>query len=195
MNSSDLIVKYKHQLILKNYSANTIDAYLSGLNLFLGYIKNNKLTVIDGREVERYFYYCKQSLGYSYSAMKLHLASVKFLYEMVLIQDIDFDFNIKMKKPTTIPEVLSVEEVQRFLNTFSNLKHKAIFMLCYSAGLRLSELFSVKISDIDSDRMQIRIQQAKWKKDILLRALRSNLMGITSVVLCLLPRKTQRIFI
>lgn len=97
--------------------------------------------------------------------MKQLLASVKFLYEEVLKEEIDFDFNIKMKKPSTIPQVLSIEEVQRFLNSFTNVKHKSIFTLCYSAGLRLSEILNLKISDIDSERMQIRIDQAKGKKD------------------------------
>lgn len=93
------------------------------------------------------------------------MASVKFLYAEVLKEDIDFDFYIKMKKPSKIPVVLSVEEVQRFLNTFTNIKHKAIFTLCYSAELRLGEILNIKTSNIDSDRMQIRIQQAKGKKD------------------------------
>ena len=97
--------------------------------------------------------------------MKQQLASVKFLYKEVLKTPTDFDFNIKMKKPSTIPEVLSIEEVQRLLNTFFNLKHKAMFTLCYSAGLRVGEILAIKISDIDSGRMQIRIQQAKGKKD------------------------------
>jgi len=165
MNTKDLLSKYKHQLILKNYSSNTVNAYLNGLKLFLGFIKAKKLKEVGEKELENYFYHCKQNLGYSYSTMKQHLASIKFLYENVLLEKSDFDFNIKMKKPSTIPEVLSVEEVQRFLNTFTNLKHKAIFTLCYSAGLRLGEILNIKISDIDSDRMQIRINQAKGNKD------------------------------
>src|SRR5690625_2039172 len=97
--------------------------------------------------------------------MKQVLASVRFLYVEVLNQHINFNFNIKMKKPSRIPVVLSAEEVQRFLNSFSNLKHKAIFTLLYSAGLRVGELLGLKIRDIDSDRMQIRIHQGKGKKD------------------------------
>ena len=80
--------------------------------------------------------------------MKQHLASVKFLYHEVLNKHIDFDFNIKMKKPTTLPEVLSVQEVQRLLDTFRNDKHKAIIILCYYAGLRLGEILNLRISDI-----------------------------------------------
>ena len=97
--------------------------------------------------------------------MKQLLASVKFLYEEVLQEEIDFDFTIKMKKPSRIPVVLSVQEVERLLNSFDNLKHKALFTLLYSAGLRIGELLNLKIKDIDSDRMQIRIENGKGQKD------------------------------
>jgi len=61
--------------------------------------------------------------------------------------------------------VLSVQEVERLLNSFTNLKHKSIFTLIYSAGLRIGKLLNLKIKDIDSDRMQIRINQGKGQKD------------------------------
>jgi len=165
MNKTDLISKYEHRLTLKNYSENTLRSYLNGLYIFLDYLKSHQINKVTSTELERFFHHAKKELNYSYSMMKQLLASVKFLYQEVLNEKIDFDFNIKMKKPSTIPEVLSVEEVQRLLNSFTNLKHKAIFTLCYSAGLRLGEILTIKISDIDSDRMQIRIEQAKGKKD------------------------------
>ena len=165
MTKSELISKYKHTLTLKNYSSRTINSYLNGLRIFLAYISLHSVIKADPAILEEFFYHAKEELGYGYSSMKQLLASVKFLYHEVLKEEIGFDFNIGMKKPSKIPEVLSVEEVQRLLNTFTNLKHKAIFTLCYSAGLRLSEILNIKISDIDSDRMQIRIQQGKGKKD------------------------------
>ena len=97
--------------------------------------------------------------------MKQLLASVSFLYDEVLKEEINFDFHIKMKKPSRIPVVLSVQEVERFLNSFSNVKHKAIFTLIYSAGLRVGEILNLRVKDIDSDRMQIRIHQGKGQKD------------------------------
>lgn len=165
MKKSELLLTYKYHLTLKNFSDSTIRAYINGLGIFLNYISENKIENVSGLELSQYFYYCKKELNYGYSMMKQLLASVKFLYQEVLNESIDFDFNIKMKKPSTIPEVLSVEEVQRFLNTFTNLKHKAIFTLCYSAGLRLGEILNLKIGDIDSNRMQIHIKQGKGKKD------------------------------
>jgi site-specific recombinase XerD len=64
-----------------------------------------------------------------------------------------------------LPVVLNEHEISDLLNATENIKHKAILMLAYSGGLRLSELISVKLTDIDSKRMQIRIEQAKGKKD------------------------------
>ncbi len=165
MNKSELISKYESKLILKNYSDRTVEVYVSALGIFIAYLKNNDVEKVTPKILEEFYRYAQKELDYGYSMMKQLLASVKFLYQDVLKKDIDFDFNIKMKKPSTIPEVLSVEEVQRLLNSFTNIKHKAIFTLCYSAGLRLGEILNIKISDIDSDRMQIRISQAKGKKD------------------------------
>ncbi len=64
-----------------------------------------------------------------------------------------------------MPEVLSEEEVAAILNATVNLKHKALLMTIYSGGLRISEAVNMKIKDIDSKRMQIRIEQGKGKKD------------------------------
>jgi site-specific recombinase XerD len=165
MKKSELISKYEHQLTLKNYSENTLKAYLNGLNIFLQYLSLNQIPEVSSKELDLFFHHCKKELGYSYSMMKQLLASVKFLYEEILNESIDFDFNIKMKKPSRIPVVLSVQEVERFLNSFTNLKHKAIFTMIYSAGLRIGELLNLKIRDIDSDRLQIRIHQGKGQKD------------------------------
>ena len=69
------------------------------------------------------------------------------------------------KKEKTLPVVLSDEEILLILRSVSNLKHKAILMVIYSAGLRISECINLKIKDIDSNRMQIRVEQSKGKKD------------------------------
>ncbi len=150
MNKIQLMSKYETKLILKNYSKRTIEVYLSGLSIFIKYIQENDIDTVTPVVLEKFFKYSVTESHYGFSMMKQLLASVKFLYFDVLNKPIDFDFNIKMKKPSTIPEVLSVEEVQRLLNSFKNIKHKTIFTLCYSAGLRLSEILNLKISDIDS---------------------------------------------
>ncbi len=165
MRKIDIISKYEHKLTLKNYSNRTLRVYLVGLFVFPDYINVRQCKEVTPRILDDFFLLAKKDLGYGYSMMKQLLASVKFLYDEVLQEEIDFNFKIKMKKPSRIPVVLSVEEVQRFLHSFTNIKHKAIFTLCYSAGLRVGEILNLKIKDIDSDRMQIRIDQGKGQKD------------------------------
>ncbi len=69
------------------------------------------------------------------------------------------------REETYLPEVLSEQEITDILNATENLKHKAVLMTIYSAGLRISEAINLRIKDIDSQRMQIRVEQGKGKKD------------------------------
>ncbi|MCB0374679.1 MAG: tyrosine-type recombinase/integrase [Sinomicrobium sp.] len=97
--------------------------------------------------------------------MKQVTASIRFLYQNILEKPVPDALNLKMKKPQTLPVVLSKEEINRLIKVTSNLKHKTILLLIYSAGLRLGELLNLKIADIDSKRLNIHIVQAKGKKD------------------------------
>ncbi len=69
------------------------------------------------------------------------------------------------KTPRRLPEILSPEELIRLFETPKNLKHKMILMTAYGCGLRVSEVISLKVTDIDSERMMVRIEQAKGAKD------------------------------
>ena len=69
------------------------------------------------------------------------------------------------KKPLLLPKVLGENELGKLFSALANVKHKAILFTAYSAGLRVSEVAALKIKDVDSDRMQILVAQAKGKKD------------------------------
>lgn len=97
--------------------------------------------------------------------MKQALASVRFLFLDVLRKEVDFDFFIKMKKPNSLPNILTTEEVKNIINSIVNLKHRAIISTIYSCGLRISEAINLKIQDIDSKAMTVKIVNAKGKND------------------------------
>lgn len=165
MNKSELIDKYSKLLHLKNYSFKTEKAYMHHLNLFLDYIRSSKITSVDSKVLLNYFNYLRQERKFSYSAMKQSLASVRFLFLDVLKKEIDFDFFIKMKKPNSLPNVLTTEEVKKIINSIDNLKHKTIISTIYSCGLRISEAVNLLIKDIDSSAMTVKIVNAKGKND------------------------------
>jgi integrase/recombinase XerD len=165
MKRKELIEKYYKLLHIKNYSPKTEKSYLHHLNLFLDYIKKANISEVSSKVLLNYFNYLKENKKFSYSSMKQALAAVRFLYLDVLKKEIDFDFFIKMKKPSSLPNVLTAVEVKKILDIITNLKHKAIISTIYSCGLRISELVNLKLSDIDSSAMTIKVENGKGNND------------------------------
>jgi len=93
------------------------------------------------------------------------VSAIQFLYTVTLKKDWGKECFVRPRIPLTLPVVLSQKEASQFLYQVAGLKHRAALMLCYGAGLRISEAVSLKVSDIDSQRMPIRVEQGKGKKD------------------------------
>jgi integrase/recombinase XerD len=90
---------------------------------------------------------------------------VKFYFEQVLGREKFFWEIPRPKKPQLLPKLLNEDEIGRLFNALRNKKQKAMLFTAYSAGLRVSEVVNLQISNVDSGRMQIRIRLAKGKKD------------------------------
>ncbi len=165
MKKNELIDRYTKLLHLKNYSPQTEKSYQHHLSLFLTYIKNSKVTDVNSKVLLNYFNYLKQNKKFSYSSMKQGLASIRFLYLEVLKKEIDFDFFIKMKKPNSLPTVLTINEIKKIIDSINNLKHRAIISTIYSCGLRISEAVNLEIKDIDSSAMSVKVVNAKGRSD------------------------------
>jgi site-specific recombinase XerD len=98
------------------------------------------------------------------STLNQAINALKFYYGTMLKKK--FLYEIKRpRKDKKLPVVLSKEEVAKILSSVDNIKHKAILMLIYSAGLRVGEVVKLKIEDIDSKRMLIHIKGSKGRKD------------------------------
>jgi len=138
---NELLDVYTKKLHIKNYSYRTEKSYIHYLNLFLDYISNNKSQNEEPKLVINFLDYCKTEKKFSYSSMKQALASVRFLYLEVLNKRIDFNFFFKMRKPDSLPNVLSPGQVKNIIDSITNLKHKAIISTIYSCGLGYQKLF------------------------------------------------------
>ena len=101
------------------------------------------------------------------SETKVHTAvnAIKFYFEHVLEREKELYDLPRPKKPFKLPSILAEEEVVEIIKNIQNIKHKTMIMAAYSAGLRVSEIVSLKIKNIDNKRMMIHIQGAKGKKD------------------------------
>jgi site-specific recombinase XerD len=165
MKKQELIKKYTEKLKIENYSEQTIRNYLSAIKLFTEYINKQKLKEVTDKEIQDYLFYCKIEKKYSYSSMKQVIAAISYLYKKVFNKNIPEALKIELRKPSTLPTVLSTKEISKILSVTKNLKHKTILLLIYSGGLRLGELLNLKISDVDSESMKIHIRQGKGKND------------------------------
>ena len=157
--------EYLDKLRELRYSESTLKNYKSTFEEFSNYYHKFDLPKIDESMIITFMRYLVTERKVSSSYQNQSINAIKFYYERVLGGQRKFYFLERPIKEKTLPVVLSLEEVKALLNAIENLKHKAILMTIYSAGLRISELIQLAITDIDSKRMQIRVAQAKGKKD------------------------------
>jgi site-specific recombinase XerD len=114
-------------------------------------------------EIKGYLLHLKES-GLADGTFRFYAAGIKFLYSTTLQQEWVNDIKFG-KRPVKLPVVLDLSEVQALFSVTENIKHKAILMIMYSSGLRMSEVMHLKVADIDSKRMMVYIRQGKGGKD------------------------------
>ena len=157
--------KFVQHLTLKAYSPSTISTYRNEFIQLLQVIKQKSVDTLTVDELKRYMVYTMEKEGISENTAHSRLNALKFYFEQVLGREKFFWEIPRPKKPIKLPKVISEEKIIRGLLAVENLKHKTLLLLAYSAGLRVSEVISLKVTDINSDRMQISINNAKGKKD------------------------------
>lgn len=155
----------REQLKLKAYSESTIRTYLNEMAQFLKAVKSVNASNLEPSHLRRYLLYCFEKLNLTENTLHSRINALKFYYEQVLGRDKFFWEIPRPKKRQQLPNILSERDLHRMFSAVKNLKHKAILFTAYSAGLRVSEVVRLKIRDIDSDRMQIFVENSKGKKD------------------------------
>ncbi|MEO5890113.1 MAG: site-specific integrase [Ferruginibacter sp.] len=150
---------------LSKKSENTIKTYKNEFIAFLQLLKNREVKSITSEELRRYMLFCNNQLHLSANTLNSRLNSLKFYFEQVLHREKFFVDLPRPQRPFILPNVLAEQEMGRLFNAIKNKKHKAILFTAYSAGLRVSEVTSLKLTDIDAERMQLFVQSAKGDKD------------------------------
>ena len=150
---------------VRNLAQNTQMSYVQQVSLFARHF-NKSPEQLGPEDIRAYQLYLTDEKKLAPGSVLIAVAALRFLYKISLKRDWPFDEVIPApKKPHKLPVVLSPEEVQRFLGSIGNTKHRTILTTCYAAGLRISEAVRLKPIDIDSQRMVIRVDQGKGQKD------------------------------
>ncbi|MCS6823759.1 MAG: tyrosine-type recombinase/integrase, partial [Cytophagaceae bacterium] len=116
-------------------------------------------------KIRSYFLYCIDTLKLKENTIHSRINAVKFFFEKVMKRENIFLEIPRPKKPSTLPKVISKQDILKMLSTVENIKHRLMLSLCYGMGLRVSELVKLKVQHIDSKRMQVLVQEGKGKKD------------------------------
>jgi len=161
--------KCPEEMVLKlrelRYSENTIKTYEGMFEEFINYYHKNDINKIEEPQIISFLRYLVMERKVSTSYQNQSINAIKFYYEKVLGGQRKFYFIDRPKKEQALPTVLNEDEVIRLFKAIDNIKHKCMLMLAYSAGLRLGEILRLRLVDIDRERMQIRVEQSKGKKD------------------------------
>jgi len=157
--------KTNEYLSIGHYSPLTIRNYLSELRYLFVYYADTHPRSFTKDMVMQYLLYLSKTLGCSRPKCRMAAQSISFFFRHVLKIPYVIPSVIYPRKNTTLPAVMSAGEIKTLIDSVTNIKHRTIIMMLYSSGMRLCEIASLKITDIDSKLMRIKIVQGKGAKD------------------------------
>jgi len=153
-----------HDLVVRGLSERTQKSYTAAV-VGLAKFYRRSPDQLTQREVEAYLVHLTEERKLAWNTRSLITNGLRFFYHTTLGRK-QMDFSIpRAKAPAKLPEILSREEVARILPRPKNPKHRVLLMTAYGAGLRVSELVHLRVRDLDSDRMTIRVEQGKGGQD------------------------------
>ncbi len=163
-DTKSVILQYTNHMISQRYSKKTMYNYTNCLLRFCQTHDPKLHSKEDNDILFQYFNEMAKS-KFSTATIHVHINAVKYYYENIIGATYPDIVIIRPQKPRQLPAILSKDEVKRILNQVTNKKQLAMLYLAYSAGLRLGEIVSIEIKDIDSSRMMLHIRAAKGGKD------------------------------
>ena len=150
---------------VRNLSPRTQESYLFQAGLFARHFRQSP-ALLGPEQIRAYQLYLTNEKKLATNSILLAVAALRFLYQVTLQKKWTLPEVLPLpRKPQKLPVVLSPEEVGRFLDCVESAKPGAVLTTCYAAGLRVSEAVRLKASDINSQRMVIRVDQGKGQKD------------------------------
>ena len=161
---TDLRQRMQEDMRIRNLSPRTIECYLRHVGAFARYFGKSPAE-LDREHIRQYQVYLVEQRQASWSMFNQAVCALRFLYRTTLGHDWAVPHIPFAKHPRRLPTVLCVAEVQRLLACVKNSRQRLLLAVIYSGGLRVSEALHLKVGDIDSQRMVIRIRHGKGNKD------------------------------
>ena len=152
------------ELERRNYARSTADAYVHALKEFTAYF-HRPPDQLGPKQISEFQLHLLRDLKLAPLTVRQHIAAVRFFFIHPLKRHYPPEEFRYPKNPRKLPIILSKEEVTRMIDAATTLLHRTLLMTLYSTGMRRAELASLKVGDIDSQRMVIHIRQGKGSRD------------------------------
>lgn len=154
----------ERQMVLRRLALRTRQSYADAVASLAKHYRCSPDRLTE-QQIQSYLLYLIEGRKLAHSSCKVALHGLRFFYHETLGRE-EFNFDVpRARAPQKLPQILSREEIERLFAGASLFKHRMLLMTTYAAGLRVSEVCALKISDIDSQRMMLRIEQGKGQKD------------------------------
>lgn len=161
----NLLEQYKEYLLGKRYSKSTISTYLNFIQNFVIYLNEKPIKSVNNSDVRLFVQHQVKNRRYSVSTHRQLISALIHFGKLFLDSEIDTTQLERPRSSSYLPLVLSEEEVIDLLRSTRNLKHRVVLALLYSCGLRIGELISLELFQLDIDRRQLFVKNGKGRKD------------------------------
>jgi len=156
--------KMIEEMQLRRFSENTQESYLRSVTELAKHYHKSPDS-INTEQLKEYVLFLTNEKNLSWSSINTITAGIRFLFEQTL-QRKDISLAIPPRKtPRRLPEIFGPGELIRLFDSVKNIKHRTILITAYACGLRVSEVINLKVGDIDSSRMVVRVEHGKGDKD------------------------------
>ena len=153
-----------NDMTVRGLAENTKKSYLSSVTGLARHYRRSP-DQVSAQEVQDYLIHLHEERGLAWQSCNCVRHGIRFFYRITLGLPEPHFYLPGAKTPSTLPEILNHEELLRLFTVTTNPKHRTLLMTAYAAGLRCSELTRLRVSDIDSGRMLLRVDQGKGNKD------------------------------
>jgi len=155
----------RSEMRLRNYSHKTIKAYTSSLRSFARFFYPRHPRELTNEDIRRFLLHLLATERRAAGSVNQVFNAVRFLYVDLYEMPLVIDKLPRPQRERKLPDVMSEEEVMGLFQSVRNVKHRVMLMMAYASGLRVSELVSLRIEDLDINRRMIHVRGAKGKKD------------------------------
>ena len=187
-NTNNLLSDFAIKLRLQHYAPSSIKTYKNALAKFLKAFDPHELEHITQTQIQDFIYHLQDKHNISAVYQRQILSSINKFYMLYHSRKLDLSLLYPKRKAKPLPKYLTETEVKKLLHHCSNLKHLCIIKFLYGCGLRVSEVISLKIQDIDSDAMRLMVRSSKGKKDRALPLPKTLLDGLRKYYIAYRPK-------